>query len=135
MLEMRSNGREVVARLANFRELLTPALLEAESKSLDAVQHSAVDYMYSQMIDPQGPLEDAFYQVIEVGANSISGQLVNPLDYAWRQEEGFSGMTDSLGRFFSWTPEYHYMQKSLQAQLPTIEQYFSDAVAESLDAL
>lgn len=127
-LSITSNALGVVGQLAGFQAVLASHLLEAEKLSLDAVQNEAVNYMFSTFQAPTGQLEGAFYQVIEEGIGSIEGQLINPESYAWRRERGFSGMTDSLGRFFPDDPGIAYMEHSLDDQIPTIEQYFSDAL-------
>lgn len=134
-LQITSNALGLVAKLAGFKEVLDAELLTATSQSLDALENEAVDYMYATFINPQGPLEGAFYQVIEMGASSIEGRLINPSPAAWRRERGFSGMTDSLGRFYPHDPGIAYMEHSLNAQIPTIEHYFSDAVGRTITAM
>lgn len=132
-LQITSNALGVVAKLAGFREILESELLTATSQSLDALENEAVNYMYATFINAQGPLESAFYQVIEMGGQWIEGRLINPLAYAWRRERGFDG-ADSLGRVYH-DKGIAYMEHSLNAQVSTIEQYFSDAVGRTITAM
>ena len=137
MIEMILEGasQQRIAQLSAFDALLAPALLDATGKSLEAVQSYAVDYMESTFMNPTGELEGAFYQVIELVGSSIEGKLINPSAYAWRRDRGFSGMTDSLGRYFPYDPGIEYAETALAAEIPAIEHYFSDAVGTVIAAV
>src|SRR5437764_10382619 len=99
-IQITTNAGDIAARLMLFRPLMQAALFDAMGRSLDDMQQYAVNFMWSNFKNPTGPLEDAFYQVIEATGDGITGSLINPSPYAWRREAGFSGMTDSLGRYF-----------------------------------
>lgn len=108
-----SNAFEVADRLGVLGTVLIPGLITPMSQSLDAMENFAVGYMYSTFNFPQGPLEEAFYQVITPGSDTLTGELINPMIYAWRREMGFSGMTDSIGRYFPSDPGIDYMWTTL----------------------
>ncbi len=131
-IRITSNASEVAAKLQTFPVLLKGHLFDAMGRTLDGMQYYAVDFMYSNFKNPQGPLEDAFYQVIEDTGSGVQGQLVNPMVYAWRREKGFSGMTDSLGRYYAHDPGIEYMTHTLDDQSNIAFGYFTDAVGQTI---
>lgn len=108
-----SNAFEVAARLGVLGTVLIPGLITPMSQSLDTMENFAVDYMFSTFMNPTGALEGGFYQVITPGEDTLQGELVNPMAYAWRREMGFSGMTDSLGRYYANDPGIDYLWTTL----------------------
>ena len=55
--------------------------------------------------------------------------VTNTVPYARRREKGFSGMTDSLGRFYPSDPGTFYLQRGLEASRPFIAATFAAATA------
>ncbi|MGH7748879.1 MAG: hypothetical protein ACREQ5_29570 [Candidatus Dormibacteria bacterium] len=110
-----------VERLLEFDGIFEPALSKATSLSLDGIESAAQTYMWGTFINPTGPLEDAFEKSIEDGI----GVLANTSPYALRRNDGFSGMTDSLGRYYPSDPGIHYMEFALQISEPFIETTFA----------
>lgn len=58
--------------------------------------------------------------------------VTNVVPYAQRRERGFSGMTDSLGRFYPSDPGSFYLQRGLEASRPFIAAAFSAATAAGI---
>lgn len=110
-----------VERMLAFGDYLDPHITQAIDLSLDGIISAAQTYMWATFINPTGPLENAFEKDIE-GANGV---LSNAMPYAWRRNEGFSGMTDVMGRFYPWDPGIHYMEFALQISEPFVETTFA----------
>lgn len=110
-----------IERMLTFGSLFDPAITHAIDLSLDGIISAAQTYMWATFINPTGALEDAFEKDLQ-GTNGI---LSNALPYAWRRNEGFSGMTDSLGRFYPYDPGIHYVEFALQISEPFIETTFA----------
>lgn len=106
---------------------------DAMSDCLNMIQDYAVDYMFSNFINPQGQLEGAFFQVITPGVNSIEGMLANPEAYAWRANSGFHG-PDSLGRVYNYDG-IQYMENSLDAKTSDILARFALGLQDSLSEI
>lgn len=58
----------------------------------------------------------------------FKAMVYTDLPYSWRQEEGFTGMTDSRGRYFPNYPGTHYMRKALSKNKGTIRAAFESEV-------
>lgn len=110
-----------VDRMLAFGDYFMPQIEHALDLSMDGIISAAQAYMWATFINPTGPLEDAFEKDIE-GTNGI---ISNPMPYAWRRNDGFSGMTDSLGRYYPLDPGIHYMEFALQISEPFIETTFA----------
>jgi hypothetical protein len=129
--KLTTNIANLTARLASFGSLNEANMTDAMGRSLDDLQNEAVNYMYATFMNPTGPLEDAFYQVITPGVTT-EGELINPSSYAWRREKGFEGMYDSLGRGPFHDRGIAYMEHSLGTETEKIEQNFRDALGRTL---
>jgi len=127
-ISITSDLLQVAARMQGFGPALDRELLTAMGESLNLLQAEAADFMYATFKNPQGPLEDAFYQMFSVDR----GELANPMPYAWRRERGFSGMTDSLGRTFHHDPGIAYMQHSIDTKGQDVGDIFTNAVGNAL---
>jgi len=103
---------ETIGRMALFdvylAEEMAPAMEEAGKLVTEAAQentwrvfaHPTGELAGSLAPEPLGPFE--------VG-------MVAGVPYAWRRERGFSGMTDSLGRYFANDPAKPYAAPALDA--------------------
>jgi hypothetical protein len=111
--------------LANYKQYLDPQTHDAMQDSVNMLQADSRAYMWATFKNPTGPLEDAV-QVDVIDASS--GMVFNESPYAWRREEGFSGMTDSLGRFFPSDSGIHYFATTLAQDADQIEQRFAQAM-------
>src|SRR5712691_5153208 len=134
-IQITSNASDITARLTLFRPLMQAELFDAMGRSLDDMQNYAVDFMYSNFKAPSGELENAFYQVVEDTGDTVTGSLINPSAYAWRREKGFSGMTDSLGRYFPHDPGIAYAENTLSAETMPIFGIFTDAVGQVISGM
>jgi hypothetical protein len=92
--------------------------------------------MYATFINPEaGTLETNFTQDVEETGNGVKGYLINDSPYAWRREEGFSGKTDSLGRFYQNDPGIGYMANTVLMKDDDMVLIFERAVSDALDEL
>lgn len=120
-------------RTGEFTPLLLANLAAGEYHQLQIVQSRAVAYMWEMFKAGTGELEDGFDPIaITVQANQVFGTLSNSLPWAWRREEGFSGRTDRLGRYYKKDPGIHYMRWALTAQRDAIAQGIQQAVQDTL---
>lgn len=119
-----------VDRLLVFGDYFEPQITHAIDLSLDGIISAAQTYMWATFINPTGPLEDAFEKTIE-GTNGI---LSNPMIYAWRRNDGYVGMVDSLGRVGT-DKGIHYIEFALQISEPFIETTFAIETEQALISL
>lgn len=105
--------------------------------SLTEIKDATSSFATSQFKNPTGAMEDQFYgQVTSWDFPVIAGIVANDSPYAARRDWGFSGMTDSLGRYYPDDPGIFFMEGVLlggQSAL-TIER-FKKAVRKSLAEL
>jgi hypothetical protein len=104
--------------------------------SLLRLQDTALLSAFGQFQNPTGAMESHFGgQITSWEFPVISGMMFNDSPYAWRRDRGFSGMTDSLGRFYPNDPGVYYMEDALTAEMDWIVARFTKAVRQSLDEL
>jgi hypothetical protein len=124
-LQVEVQGLEDLQKFSNWGPALDEWMTIALRLSLDHLFSSAQDYMSSKFKHPTGTLEHNFIQQIYSSSMPVSGALVNDSPYAWRREQGFSGMTDSLGRHFTNDPGIYYMEYTLENETDWIRKTFS----------
>lgn len=118
--ELDPASEAAIARMAN-PALLDPALVNMLQQSVEDMQQIATNYMYATFINPGNGVETAWAPQVQ---STTLATLTNTAPYARRLNYGFSGMTDSLGRTFAYWPDYHWVEYTLAAVTPDIEQYF-----------
>lgn len=114
-----------IARLFEFEVILTEEMATANQEAGDLVLAAAQANTWTAFQHPTGAL-----------ASSLSAVLVSPWEvditagvpYAWRRERGFSGMTDSLGRFYPYDPAEPYAQPALDANADKVMALYEEAV-------
>lgn len=112
---------------SNFKPLLESNLTTAMNYAVSTVMDSMRSNMDAGFMNPQGPLEDSMTPNVTPYLSTIT--MGEPYD--WRREEGFSGMTDSLGRFYPNDPGIHYASKTLSQNKTTISDAFSNAIGQT----
>lgn len=132
---IKSNAFAVAAQLASFGPILATELYLAMDVSLNLLEASTISYMFASFYNPSGELEGNFTQEITQDLGGIQGKLINDSPSAWRREAGFSGMTDSLGRFFPNDPGIDYMADTLANEADVIVSTFKDACIIALSYL
>ena|SRR5450755_1678121 len=104
MFEMTSNVLELIGKFESVR-----AGMEGVGTAMKAqVAAHIIELIPTNTHWQNGTdeLDNSFY----FDGNSVTSDL----PYARRREEGFSGMTDSLGRFYPNDPGGFYMQQTLE---------------------
>lgn len=123
---LEADSLERLRAFDNYESALEPALLKAMESGVSMLQAKASDYMWGHFINPTGPTEDDSWDVPVIGPYETI--LANTAPQAQRLEFGFSGMTDSLGRHFSYWPDYHWAQQTVILQQYKIEDVFQAAI-------
>jgi hypothetical protein len=118
-----------IQNLGLFSVLLEPPMEMAVKESIDKLASDAAVYMWQNFKNPTGPLEGSLETAM---LDRMAGWIFTVSPYAWRREEGFSGMTDSLGRFFSIDEGIHYMAETLNKDKFWIRDRLGLAVHDTL---
>jgi hypothetical protein len=118
-----------IAKIAEFETILRLNFLLAMQDSLDNLETAAQGEMWSMFLNPSGQLEDAFEKTVY---GPYKAALSNPLPYAWRREMGFSGMTDSLGRFFPNDPGIAFMHTAIDIAYDEVQMNFQEALDRTI---
>lgn len=130
------NSQAATARLLD-PELLDPAIINILDQSTENLQQAATSYMYATFINPGSGVENAWE--VERDGTFLSS-LTNTAPHARRLNEGFSGMTDSLGRYFEAWPSvspqgYHWAEAAVEAVTSSIEGVFYTDIVKVLDSI
>ncbi len=100
--------------MQNWLPTLQAELEPAIETSLQTMETTAIGFCYDHFANPSGYLEGSFtIQGPTTSGNAVQGYLSNDAPHAWRREYGFSGMTDSLGRYFPYDPGIMYLNNTL----------------------
>lgn len=115
-----------------FQERLEAHIATAVEKSAGLIGQAGQDNMH--WINPTGALEGSIQVVMVDSHNAYIG---SDLPYANRREFGFSGMTDSLGRFYPHDPGAFFMTTAIEDQsvLQQVAGIFIDELQGGWDEL
>jgi hypothetical protein len=117
-----------IAQMSGWSAFLTDSLSIYMVKIGDLLVEEAQENTWKAFADPTGDLAD-----------SIQSFLVPPWEveigvgvpYGRRREYGFSGMTDSLGRYYANDPAKPYLRPALEASQGKIAEMLDAAVLET----
>lgn len=130
------NSQAAIARMMD-PELLDPAIINMLDQTAEDLQQAATDYMYATFLHPGTGVETSWET--ERDGPFLEG-LINTAPYARRLNEGFSGMTDSLGRYFEAWPlaypgGYHWAEAAVSAIQGNVEDVFRLGIERQLEEI
>lgn len=135
-LTVQIKGLEKIQKFDNWQPVLNYWVDAAEQLSLNHLKSSVQSNMRTRFKNPTGALEDnTDINVFSHELPVISGEVANDFPYAFRREYGFSGMTDSLGRFYPEDPGVFYMGSALVSDYDWIRKKFQWAINKALKEL
>lgn len=108
---------------------LEPHLRQAIVEALDVVEYEAQDWMDISFQNPTGRLAGAFQKTVY---NAVEAELLNDEPYAQRTNYGFSGMTDSLGRYYPYWPGIAWAQNAVANAQADVKLIYQVAVDQAL---
>ena len=118
-----------IARIAAFDGYFAMRMLGAGEATLAALQRESVDYMDATFHNPTGQLADSLEPQM---FSPWEGQLATNMPYGRRREWGFSGMTDSLGRFYPDDPGIEYFEHSIEVKTDEITGYYETGINQTI---
>lgn len=121
-----------IAALAGLNILLTPEVQAAMSQGGDLFIAGMQAEMAAKFKNPTGTLAGSLQKII---TSPFEIQVGSPLPYAWRRDQGFSGMTDRLGRYYPHDPGIAYVSGAEQTQSQAILRLLDAAVSTVLGGL
>jgi hypothetical protein len=132
MLDPQSQA--ALARLVD-PDLVDPAIINMLEQTAEDLQQAATDYMYATFLNPSGAVETSWET--ERDGPFLEG-LINTAPYARRLNEGFSGMTDRLGRYFAAWPlaspqGYHWAEAAVAAVQGEVADVFRLRIEKTLE--
>lgn len=127
-----SASLRAIQRLAGFEAFLAPELEGGMHTIVTNLTGYAQAYMWNTFMNPTGPLEDSVTPDVP---NPWTGTVYTDSPYGWRREEGFSGKTDSLGRFYPQDPGIAFFATTLADNLAPIRATLEAAVGRALLAM
>ena len=117
-----------LTRLMGFGALLDPNVLAALVASGTLLVTAAVGNTWSMFANPTGTLASSIYFWV---AGPMEVDIAVGVPYGRRREFGFSGMTDSLGRFFADDPGKPYMENALADNQDAVLALMKEAVLQT----
>ncbi len=118
-----------IAQMFGFSTFLEPEVREAMTRGSQLIAQAAQDNTWSVFENPSGALADT----IEADTTSpYEAQVVVGSPYGRRRELGFSGMTDSLGRYYANDPGKPYLQPAMDSNEQAVLAMMEAAVNATL---
>jgi len=117
-----------IARLFEFEAILTVEMAVALDEAGQIVTEAARANTWSAFQNPTGQLASSL-AAVPISPWEVGVQAGVP--YAFRREFGFSGMTDSLGRFYPDDPAEPYAQPALDDNADKVMALMEEAVART----
>lgn len=121
-----------LTRLMGFGALLNPNIQAALTEAGTLLTNAAVANTWQVFEHPTGKLAGAIYPWL-VSPSEMEIRVDSP--YGRRREEGFSGQTDSLGRYYADDPAKPYLRPALADNQEAIKQLIAEAVQITLSEL
>lgn len=129
-------GYDKLQEFPNWRPVLNEWLSIGLSVSLGNLKRVAIRNSYERFQHPSGALEGRFLEPIySRSLPVVSGAVTNDSPHAFRREYGFSGKTDSLGRYYKNDPGVLYMTDTLESETQWVKEKFEWAVKKALAEL
>jgi hypothetical protein len=129
-------GFDKIQKFDNWQPVLNYWLDAVLQLSLNRLKSSAQSNMRIRFKNPTGALEDnTDINIFSHELPVVSGEVANDFPYSFRREYGFSGMTDSRGRFYQEDPGVFYMGSALVSEYDWIREKFQWAINKALKEL
>lgn len=125
-------GTQIAAQLLGYGSSLEASMSEAMQDVVEILSDAATANMHWK--NPSGDLEDSIYEDSQV-IDAWHAEVGSSLPYAARREWGFSGMVDSLGRYFRDDPGAFYLTHAQQDHSLDITERIQYAAIQPLNPL
>lgn len=100
-IKLNDASLQSIERMSAYPSILEPQLHFAMEHSVELLRKKAIDFADSEFQQTTGRFTGSLQTVVD---SPYQAQLWSDAPYAQRLEFGFSGMTDSLGRYFARWP-------------------------------
>jgi len=114
-----------IERILGFEAAMTAETPIALMESAVAIEQAAQANTWAVFANPTGELADSIHAIL-LGPTEAAVEVGVP--YGMRREYGFSGMTDSLGRYYAYDPGKPYMQPAADDSHDAVATFFTEAV-------
>ena len=114
-----------ITKLEGFAALLNPEVTDALTQAGELLVTTAQANTWSVFANPTGQLASSIYFYV-VSPTEVDVAVGVP--YGARREYGFSGMTDSIGRYFANDPGKPYLQPAVDEDTPMVQELIATAV-------
>ena len=126
------HSMQEIAALLSFDIMLAEEMAPALEEAGQLVRDAAVANTWQVFANPTGTLADSL-GVIPISPYEVGISAGVP--YALRREFGFSGMTDSLGRFYPYDPAKPYAQPALDENADKVVQLMDEAILRTWERI
>lgn len=117
-------------KVGDFESILAAQLMDAHAESLDEMKQAAQAEMMAGFMNPTGKMETSWRQGVTSPKRSW---LRNTAPYSQRREYGFSGLYDSLNRFYPFDPGIMWAHNAVELAEPVITEIFTAHVRDAMN--
>lgn len=114
-----------ITKIEGFAALLNPEVTSALTQAGELLVTTAQANTWAVFENPTGELASSIYFYV---VSPTEVDLVVGVPYGRRREKGFSGMTDSLGRYYANDPAKPYLQPAVDEDTPMVRELTATAV-------
>lgn len=126
-LAFQPNLLGVLSQFSQFDATVRKYIGQATTRSAARLHLGMLENTDRLFVNPTGQLASTINEVI---VTEYLAHINVESPYAWRRERGFSGMTDSLGRFYPHDPGVYYAQTTIEE-----EDVLQDVAVEYIHAI
>lgn len=123
---------EAITHMYGFGALLDPNIQDALTQSGSLVVTTAQTNTWTVFANPTGELASSIYYWV---ASPTEVDIAVGVPYGQRREKGFSGMTDSLGRYYPSDPAKPYLIPALDEDEETMLMLIQRGVEQAIATL
>lgn len=120
-IDLDQNTLVQIARLSHSDERMEIAIMNALDRSIDIVATEAEDYMDTVFMNATGQMSGSLQKQLN---SPKEAQVWSEIPYAQRLHFGFSGKTDSLGRYYPYWPAYYWADEAVALAYDEVEWTF-----------
>jgi hypothetical protein len=118
----------IAQRFVTWPLFFEPRMEWATTESLDDLRVEAQNWMEAHFMNPTGDLSDSLEMEVD---SPFEGWMGTYSPYGRRRNWGFSGMTDSLGRYYPLDPGIAWAENAIANAFPHIQNNYELAAIQA----
>lgn len=122
-----------IEKMRQWEKIFDKHMAPAMEQGGEVIAQTAEGLTWMVFASPTGQLADSIgNELVKPTGWLLEDDVTVGVPYAARREFGFSGMTDSIGRHFTYDPAKPYMRAAIALDMGYLEALFSHALEDAM---